>query len=178
MNLFSIFSKFLSSIGADKVWHSSLGLKLLILLRMIRLLGYGGTTLVLALYLHSLGFDDYDVGLFMTLTLIGDLLISFGLTYIGDGMGFRRTAAMGGALMCGSGVAFAFLENYWLLLLASIVGVINPRCIFPAYHLPDHVTTHYHVTTHLRLVTNVFEVIQVRMKSILSRPSRSRQSLA
>ncbi|XXG96698.1 hypothetical protein Hte_002988 [Hypoxylon texense] len=126
MNFLSIFPRFLPSIGADTIWHSGLDLKLLILLRTIRLLGYGGTTLILALYLHSLGFNDYDVGLFMTLTLIGDLLISFGLTYIGDGMGFRPTAVIGGTLMCVGGIAFAYLDNYWLLLLASIVGVINP----------------------------------------------------
>lgn len=94
---------------------------------MVRLFAYGGTTLILALYLAVLGFPDTKVGLFMTLTLVGDLAIGMVLTYIGDGMGVRATAAIGSLLMVGSGFAFAFLDNYWLLLLASIAGAINPR---------------------------------------------------
>ncbi|KAM0379065.1 hypothetical protein ACHAPY_005697 [Fusarium culmorum] len=116
----------LTSIGADTLWQSSRDLKILILLRFVRLLGYGGTTLILALYLNALGFQDNQIGLFMTLTLVGDLAISFVLTWVGDRVGVRWTAAVGTLLMCFGGVAFAFLENFWLLLLASIVAVINP----------------------------------------------------
>lgn len=119
----------LSSIGADTLWKSSRDLKILILLRFIRLLGYGGTTLILALYLNALGFQDNQIGLFMTLTLVGDLAISFVLTWVGDRVGVRWTAAVGALLMCVGGVAFAYLENFWLLLLASIIAVINPRYV-------------------------------------------------
>ncbi|KAF4340818.1 multidrug resistance [Fusarium beomiforme] len=122
----AIASRFLSSIGADVLWRSSRDLKILILLRFIRLLGYGGTTLVLALYLNALGFHDTQIGLFMTLTLVGDLAISFILTWVGDRVGVRLTAVIGALLMSAGGVAFAFFENFWLLLLASIVAVINP----------------------------------------------------
>lgn len=117
----------LSSIGGDVLWRSSRDLKLLIVIRFIRLLGYGGTTFVLALYLNALGFRDTQIGLFMTLTLVGDLAISFVLTYVGDRMGVRLTAIIGALLMSAGGVAFACLDNFWLLLLASIVAVINPR---------------------------------------------------
>ncbi|KAJ4004751.1 hypothetical protein NW752_009584 [Fusarium irregulare] len=119
-------STILSAIGADVLWHSHRDLKILILLRFIRLLGYGGTTLVLALYLNALGFHDTQIGLFMTLTLVGDLAISFVLTYVGDRVGVRWTAAVGALLMCIGGVAFAWVENFWVLLAASIVAVINP----------------------------------------------------
>lgn len=102
-------------------------MKLLIVLRMVRLFGCGGVTLILALYLSSQGIADTAIGLFMTLTLIGDLLISMILTYIGDSLGVRLTIAIGAVLMSLSGVAFAYFDNYWLLLAASILGVINPR---------------------------------------------------
>ena len=119
----------LSTIGADVLWHSHRDLKILILLRFIRLLGYGGTTLVLALYLNALGFHDTQIGLFMTLTLVGDLAISFVLTWVGDRVGVRWTAAVGALLMCVGGVAFAWVESFWGLLAASIVAVINPRYV-------------------------------------------------
>ncbi|KAL9571758.1 hypothetical protein ACKAV7_004082 [Fusarium commune] len=124
--IMAIAGRFLSSIGADVLWRSSRDLKILILLRFIRLLGYGGTTLVLALYLNALGFHDTQIGLFMTLTLVGDLAISFILTWVGDRVGVRLTAVVGALLMSAGGVAFAYFENFWLLLLASIVAVINP----------------------------------------------------
>lgn len=125
----AVAGRFLSSIGADVLWRSSRDLKILILLRFIRLLGYGGTTLVLALYLNALGFHDTQIGLFMTLTLVGDLAISFILTWVGDRVGVRLTAVVGALLMSAGGVAFAYFENFWLLLLASIVAVINPRYV-------------------------------------------------
>ncbi|KAG5746105.1 hypothetical protein H9Q70_011199 [Fusarium xylarioides] len=124
--IMAVAGRFLSSIGADVLWRSSRDLKILILLRFIRLLGYGGTTLVLALYLNALGFQDTQIGLFMTLTLVGDLAISFILTWVGDRVGVRVTAVVGALLMSAGGVAFAYFENFWLLLLASIVAVINP----------------------------------------------------
>lgn len=62
----------------------------------------------------------------MTLTLVGDLGISFALTYVGGRMGVRLTAIIGALLMCGGGLAFAWIDNFWLLLLASVAGVINP----------------------------------------------------
>ncbi|KAL2689183.1 hypothetical protein Neosp_003235 [[Neocosmospora] mangrovei] len=126
MGLWNLATGFFSSIGAGALWRSSRDLKILILLRFVRLLGYGGTTFVLALYLNALGFEDTQIGLFMTLTLVGDLAISFVLTYVGDRMGVRVTAAIGAMLMCAGGGAFVFLDNFWLLLLASIVAVINP----------------------------------------------------
>lgn len=94
---------------------------------MIRMFAYGGTTLILVLYLSALGISDTRIGLFMTLTLVGDIGISTILTIVGDRMGVRVTMAIGAMLMMGSGVAFAVLENYWCLLGTSIFGVINPR---------------------------------------------------
>ncbi|KAH7321770.1 major facilitator superfamily domain-containing protein [Rhexocercosporidium sp. MPI-PUGE-AT-0058] len=126
MALSKAFKRLSLSLGADAVWHSSLDLKLLILARMIRMFAYGGTTLILVLYLSALEIPDTRIGLFMTLTLVGDIGVSMVLTVIGDGMGVRFTIVLGALLMMGSGVAFAVLEDYWLLLAASILGVVNP----------------------------------------------------
>ncbi|CZT46330.1 related to Staphylococcus multidrug resistance protein [Rhynchosporium secalis] len=87
---------------------------------------YGGTTLVLVLYLSALGVPDTKIGLFMTLTLVGDIGVSTVLTVVGNGMGVRTTMVTGALLMVGGGITFAVLENYWVLLAASVLGVINP----------------------------------------------------
>lgn len=116
-----------NGVGWNALWSSSKDLKILLLVRMVRLFAYGGTTLILALYLSALNFRDEEIGLFMTLTLVGDLMVGLALTYIGDRMGVRVTIVLGSFLMAMGGVGLACLENYWLLLLASIVAVVNPR---------------------------------------------------
>lgn len=77
--------------------------------------------------LASIGISDARIGLFMTLTLLGDVAISFLLTLVADGLGRRKILMLGALLMTASGVVFALVENFWILVLASIFGVISPR---------------------------------------------------
>lgn len=114
-------------LGVFSILHSSRDTKLLCLQRFTRLFAYGASTLILALYLSSLENSDARIGLFMTLTLLGDVVISFLLTLVADGLGRRRILVLGAALMSASGVVFALSGNYWVLVAASIFGVISPR---------------------------------------------------
>lgn len=127
--------KYLSAIytetGLRAIITSSLDTKLLCLQRFVRFIGYGSTTLVLTLFLTALGHSTEKTGLFMTLTLLGDVVISLILTVVADKIGRRRMLALGALLMTGSGVAFALFSQYWILVLASIIGVISPRLVCP-----------------------------------------------
>lgn len=116
----------LDELGILPVLAAPRDTKLLMLQRFIRLFAYGGSTLILAAYLHATGVSESRVGLFMTLTLAGDVCISFLLTLIADALGRRRILALGSVLMAASGVVFAITQNYWVLLLAAILGVITP----------------------------------------------------
>ncbi|KAJ6111561.1 hypothetical protein N7523_007622 [Penicillium sp. IBT 18751x] len=121
-----IIAHFLEEVGLVTMWHSSLDVKLLCAQRFVRLFAYGGSTLILASYLSALGIADDRIGLFMTLTLIGDVVISFFLTLFADKMGRKAVLSLGSVLMAGSGVVFALTGNYWILLAAAIFGVISP----------------------------------------------------
>ena len=123
----NLLSKLGEELGVYSILHSSRDTKLLCLQRFTRLFAYGASTLILALYLSSLGSSDARIGLFMTLTLLGDVVISFLLTLVADGLGRRRILVLGAALMSVSGVIFAVSGNYWVLVAASIFGVISPR---------------------------------------------------
>ncbi|KIX10212.1 uncharacterized protein Z518_01293 [Rhinocladiella mackenziei CBS 650.93] len=110
-----------------KAWIASpYNTKVLCLQRYVRFFAYGGSALILALYLSSLNVSDQKIGLFMTLTLLGDVLISLVLTAVADGIGRRRMLAVGALLMTASGVTFALSSEYWILVLASVLGVISP----------------------------------------------------
>ena len=119
---------------ARRIWHES-GLEslhttgpdawLIILNRSCRMFAYGASSLILALFFAELKISDEQIGLFMTLTLAGDVLLSLLMTLIADRVGRRRTLFFGSCLMIFSGVTFATCENYWVLLLAAVVGVIS-----------------------------------------------------
>lgn len=98
---------------------------LIILSRCTRMLAYGTNSLILALFFSALKFSDEYIGLFMTLTLLGDLLLSVALTLVADGIGRRKILFLGSFLMVLSGAAFAIFENFWILLAAAVVGVIS-----------------------------------------------------
>lgn len=120
---------------AVKGMYHELGLKslhdtgrdawLIILTRCTRMLAYGTNSLIMALFFSALGFSDFRIGLFMTLTLIGDMILSLVLTLIADRVGRRRILFMGSFLMVISGATFAFFESFWILLPAAVLGVIS-----------------------------------------------------
>ncbi|CAG8248750.1 unnamed protein product [Penicillium salamii] len=116
----------LEELGLTTMWHSSLDVKLLCAQRFVRLFAYGGSTLILASYLSAIGISDDRIGLFMTLTLVGDVVISFFLTLFADRVGRKAVLSLGSILMAASGVVFALFGNYWILLAAAVFGVISP----------------------------------------------------
>jgi MFS family permease len=96
--------------------------------RFIRFFAFGGSTIVLALYLHAIHMPDAQIGLFMSLTLVGDV-ISFGLALLADGVGRKIILGGGALLMVMSGVVFAVTGNFWFLLAAGVFGVISPKYV-------------------------------------------------
>lgn len=116
-------------LGLVAMWQSSRDVKFLCAQRFVRLFAYGGSTLVLASYLSAIGITDDRIGLFMTLTLVGDVAISFFLTLFADAMGRKAVLSLGSIMMATSGVIFALFGNYWILLAAAVFGVISPRYV-------------------------------------------------
>ena len=112
--------------GLVTVLQSGRDVHLLLFARLLRMFAFGSSTLILALYFSDLGHSDARIGLFMALTLVGDVLISLALTNFADALGRRRTLLLGAVLMAVSGAVFSTTSNYWLLLIAAVVGVISP----------------------------------------------------
>ena len=100
--------------------------RLLFAMRTLRMFGYGFLAVVLVLYLAAAGLDPLAIGIVLTLTLIGDTIISLWLTTNADRFGRRRTLVAGAALMVVAGIAFALTSFVPLLILAGAIGVISP----------------------------------------------------
>lgn len=122
----SLLHRVSKELGIATLLGSDRDVYLLLTTRFIRMFAYGSSTLILAIYFAALGHSDTKIGLFMTLTLVGDVAISLALTFVADALGRRRILILGSLLMTLSGLCFAVVSNYWILLLAAIVGVISP----------------------------------------------------
>lgn len=120
--------RILSELGLLSLARSPLDVKLLIAQRLVRLSAYGASTLVLVSLLRALGHSRAQAGLFMSLTLAGDVLVSLLLALAADRLlGRRAVLALGAALMAASGLVFAAApRSYAVLLAAAVLGVISP----------------------------------------------------
>jgi MFS family permease len=94
--------------------------------RFIRLFGYGLISLVLALYLEELGLSSAKIGMLLSLTLVGDIVVSLVITTRADRVGRRRMLILGAALVAIGGVLFAATDSFAVLLMAATIAVISP----------------------------------------------------
>ncbi|CAI4219787.1 unnamed protein product [Parascedosporium putredinis] len=116
-----------NEVGLTSFYHTTRDVKLICLLRSTRMFGYGALTLVLATFLRELHISPTGIGFFMTLTLTGDVILSFFLALFADSLGRRAVLGFGASLIIVSGVAFALSSNYWVLLGAAILGILSPN---------------------------------------------------
>jgi MFS family permease len=94
--------------------------------RILRLFAYGFLSVVMVIFLAQVGLEESQIGLLLTLTLLGDTAISLWMTTSADRIGRKRMLLTGAALMIFAGVLFGMTRNFYLLLLAAIIGVISP----------------------------------------------------
>jgi MFS family permease len=100
--------------------------RLLFTTRIARLFAYGFLSVVLVLYLAQVGLNETQIGLLLTLTLIGDTVISLWITTNADRIGRRRMLMVGAVLMIFAGIIFAFTRSFVILLITATLGVISP----------------------------------------------------
>ena len=96
------------------------------LARGARLFAYGFLSVILALYLDAIGLSKGQIGLLLTLALIGDAVISLFITTSADRIGRRRMLIAGALLMAAGGVAFASTDHALALMVVATIGVFSP----------------------------------------------------
>jgi MFS family permease len=100
--------------------------RLLFATRVVRLFAYGCVSLILVLYLAEVGLGDRQIGLLLTMTLLGDTALSLWITTRADRGGRKPMLIAGAGLMLLGGAVFALTGEFWVLLLAATVGVLSP----------------------------------------------------
>jgi MFS family permease len=100
---------------------------LLFATRILRIFAYGFVSVTLALYLHALGFGERTVGLLFSLALLGDIVISLGITTSADRLGRRRMLVVGAGLIALAGGVLSSTQSLALIAVAAVVGVVSPN---------------------------------------------------
>lgn len=116
----------LEEIGWHSLAESNRDVYVVIFLRMLRLVGFGATSLILALYLRELSMDDEYIGLFMTATFVGDLVSSFLLALVADRIGRRFVLVLSSVAMVLTGAIFCTFESHVVLTLTAVIGILTP----------------------------------------------------
>src|SRR4029453_1253690 len=93
---------------------------------VVRLFGFGFLSVVFSLYLAALGLTDGQIGLMLTLTLVGDVVLSLGIATVADRLGRRSMLLLGAGLMVFGGVVFGISSVVPLLALAAFIGTMSP----------------------------------------------------
>jgi MFS family permease len=96
------------------------------LARALRDFGDGFVAILLPVYLTTLGFSAFDVGVVATLALFGSALLTLGVGFLGSRYRPRGLLLAASALMIASGLAYAAASDYAILLVVAFVGTINP----------------------------------------------------
>lgn len=105
-------------------WLSTDG-KLILSARIVRTFAYGFLSIVLAIYLKLIGFNDILIGTVLTATLVNSVIFTLVASFYADRIGRRKMLIIYGALMSIAGTIFLATENYFALIAAALIGTIN-----------------------------------------------------
>ena len=111
--------------GSVLVWLSRDG-KLLLAANIARMFGFGFVSIILAIYLKNAGYDAFYSGIIITATLVSSSFFTLFASLYADRIGRRKTLMLFSGLMAIAGLIFAFTTDYYLLLIAALIGLINP----------------------------------------------------
>ena len=105
---------------------TAIGISHLMCARALRDFGDGFVAVLLPVYLLALGFWPLQIGVVATAALLGSALLTLAIGFLGARYDQRRLLLAAARLMVATGVAFAVVHDYALLLVVAFAGTINP----------------------------------------------------
>jgi MFS family permease len=94
--------------------------------RGLRDFGDGFVAVLLPVYLIALGYSPLQVGVIATAALLGSALLTLSIGLIGGRHDHRRLLLAAASLMIATGVAYALIHDFALLLVVAFAGTVNP----------------------------------------------------
>ena len=95
-------------------------------MRALRAFGDGYVSLLLPVYLLSLGLTPFEVGVIATATLLGSGALTLWVGLRAYRFRYRALLFAAAVLMTATGLGFATFTAFWPLLIVAFVGTLNP----------------------------------------------------
>ncbi len=92
----------------------------------VRSFAYGFLSVILGVYLDSIGLSPVSIGWIFTAALAGSAAMTLVMTAVADRFGRRALLVAGAVFMAVAGGAFAVSDHPLVLALAAIFGTISP----------------------------------------------------
>src|SRR4051795_6666389 len=92
----------------------------------VRAFGDGFVSVLLPLHLTTLGFDGFQIGAVATATLLGSAALTLLVGLVAYRLGRQLLLLRASLLMIATGFGFAFVHDFWPLLVVAFVGTLNP----------------------------------------------------
>ncbi|HEY2818460.1 MAG TPA: MFS transporter [Casimicrobiaceae bacterium] len=102
------------------------GVRRLLFVRALRAFGDGYVSLLLPVYLLSLGLTPFEVGVIATATLLGSGALTLWVGLHAYRFRYRALLIAAAMLMTATGVGFASFSAFGPLLVIAVVGTLNP----------------------------------------------------
>lgn len=99
--------------------------KLLLCARIVRTFAYGFLSVILAIYLKLIGFDDILIGIILSATLINSVIFTLFASFYADRLGRRNVLIFYALMMSISGTIFFITENPIALIIGALIGTLN-----------------------------------------------------
>ncbi|HEU5374763.1 MAG TPA: MFS transporter [Ktedonobacteraceae bacterium] len=106
---------------------------MILVMRGLRQLAYGELSVILGVALANEGFSPLAIGILITVSLVGDMAGTLLIGIITDVWGRLALLAL---FMAGTGVAFGFIHNYPVFLIAAFFGTLGTTASETAPFLP------------------------------------------
>ncbi|MDP9369728.1 MAG: MFS transporter [Chloroflexota bacterium] len=104
--------------------------------RAVRAFGDGFVSVLLPLHLANLGLDTLRIGAIATATLVGSAALTLFVGLVAHRFPRRALLIRASLLMTATGVGFAFIGDFWPLLIVAFVGTLNPSAGDVSVFLP------------------------------------------
>jgi MFS family permease len=94
--------------------------------RAARDFGDGLVAILLPVYLTALGHSPAEIGLIATAALLGSSLLTIAIGFAGSRQDHRRLLLAAAGLMVATGIAFASVHDFAILMVIAFAGTANP----------------------------------------------------
>jgi MFS family permease len=94
--------------------------------RGMRAFGDGFVSVLLPLHLLELGFSSVQVGVIATATMLGSAALTMLVGLIAYKLNLRELLIRCAVLTVITGLGFAFIHDFWPLLIVAFIGTLNP----------------------------------------------------